>query len=201
MKLFFEITEGKKSHFITLFTRKQLSSNDTMGVTADVVEMAGKWSIANFNMIVPSRENSMIIRGLDALKAKAFESPVSMINALEEEGGRQIVYDKRQKKYRNVSTMKDDADRYEAVGTGISIAAPDEDLAERKLTSQIMKAMTKNPEDAAELAEWFTKGRKIKLLESGEVPGYSDRSVFANKGEDTKKKLAIKKVVKKNKKK
>lgn len=202
MKVHFEITEGKKSHFITLLTRSQVTETSHAGVTVDAVKDSnGKWIVANFNMLRPSKENSAIIRSLDNLHHTAFESPVALLAALEDEGGRQVVYDKRLKKFRNISTMKDDKNMYVAVGTDISVPCDDEDLAERRLSTMVTKAMIKNPEEATTLAEWFAKGRKVKLLESGEVPGHATREIFANKGEATAQKKTIKKMVAKKSKK
>lgn len=96
-------------------------------------------------------------------------------------GGRQVVHDGI--RYRNVSTMKESSNTYEATGTGIRVSANDEKAATKRLTAKVTEAMAERPEQAAELAGWFAAQRPVEEVASGKLPEVIPVSVLGSTGE------------------
>lgn len=115
------------------------------------------------------RWNRKLMRYLHTVNEKLGGSPVQLVRALLGLGGKQVVWDAKHSKYRNLSTAQDGAKTYTLVGTKIQIEAADEKEAAAKGQHAITRAMAKDPEQAETLAKWF-RGQKVKLVDSEEVP-------------------------------
>lgn len=128
-------------------------------------------------------EHSRLIRNFK--KVYDPRSPLKTIIAMHEQlGARQVVYDIRLKKYRNVTTMKEGEDTYSAKGIkGISVTAKTEEEAVNRVKKIVTTAMMENPSAAAELANWFVAGCKVDKLASGKLPDVINRADLAGPGE------------------
>jgi hypothetical protein len=117
-----------------------------------------------------SRWNRMLMRFLHEVNKLHGGTPLKLTRALLGLGGKQVVFDQKHGKYRNLSTAQDAAKTYALVGTKLVVDAEDEKEAMHRARARITREMQDQPTSAEKLAAWFTGGCKLKLVESGEVP-------------------------------
>jgi len=157
-----------------------------------------------FKSIIINQINDLsarLISDLGAAQATT-TTPLLLANSFHENGGRQVVWDKRQTRFRNVSTMKAGEDTWQAVGVeGITVNTEDEEKAVQRCKRAITDMMMEKPAQAADLAKWFSNGCKVKKLASGALPDAISREFLANPDEvELAKKPIVIKVEKKVKK-
>lgn len=142
------------------------------------------WKLAGITLSGLSDEHSRLIRNFKKA-AGALDSPIKTLISLHENvGARQVVYDARLKKFRNVTTMKEGEDTYSAKGIkGINVTAKTEEEAVNRVKKVVTDAMMTNPSAAAELSAWFTAGCKVDKLASGKLPDVLKREELAGPGE------------------
>lgn len=183
---------------ITLFNSSEAGdSPDSMAKVSIFWYRSANNQPWKFNSISILDINSDVSRLLRNLKASFHEtskvSPLRMVMELAGNSAKQVVYDERLKKYRNVSTMKEGEDTFAAIGVkGIVVSAANEEAAVGRVKKLITNAMMENPKAAGELAGWFTNGCKVSKLTSGSLPDVVGREALAGPGE---KELASKPVV------
>ena len=134
----------------------------------------------------PSKGSIQVMRCIqDACESATVgdQDPNKVLRALMAEGGKQIVWDDNESKYRNVSTMREGEDTYQAGELKISVSAKDENKAQNKLRNKIMELMTGNPEKASEYGSWFGESCPVIKLKSGELPDVISLSDLKEPGE------------------
>jgi len=183
MRLFFSLDSiTEKSAAITVMTG---DFQITSGICAKFKKVDGKWTFIEYKAPAFTKESLRVARQLSTYKT---DSAMVLIDHIREDGGRQVVLDKRLEKYRNVTTMKDDDNMYVAEGVdGVEVSAPDEKSAAKRIQSKITDLMVRKPESAADLAAWFSSGRPVTEVESGEAPQALQLELLANEGEKVKK--------------
>lgn len=161
------------------------------------------WSFLGISIHDVNGVVNRLLRGIKpVLKDK--DSPLKVVLSLAQETARQVVYDERMKKYRNVTTMKEGEDTFAAVGVkNIVTTAENEEKAIARIKKTITSTMMENPASAAELAGWFTAGCKVSKLASGKLPDVVGREALAGPGEHelAKKPVVVRPKTKKIKKK
>lgn len=161
------------------------------------------WSFAGLQIHDVNTDVARLLRNIKpVLKDK--ESPLKLTLALAADAARQVVYDERMKKYRNVTTMKEGEDTYAAVGVkNMVTTAENEEKAIARFKKQITNVMMENPKAAVEMAGWFAEGCKVSKLASGKLPDVVGREALAGPGEHelAKKPVVIRPKTKKIKKK
>lgn len=152
------------------------------------------WTFNGILLPDVSIDHSRLVRNIKTSITEATKvSPLKLVMELAQSGARQVIYDDRLKKYRNVTTMKEGEDTYAAVGVkGITVTAENEEAAINRVKKLITNAMMENPKSAGELSGWFTAGCKVSKLASGKLPDVVGREQLAGPGE---KELATKSVV------
>jgi hypothetical protein len=121
-----------------------------------------------------------------------FATPVIFFRALLARGAKQVVFDKRTSKFRNVTTMKDGESVYRAVGTDVTITTGDEALVTNRLQRAVSETMAKTPTKAGALAKWYEGGMKTEKISDGKAPDAVDWKTLAIEGEKAEPVLRIK---------
>ncbi len=152
------------------------------------------WSFNGILLADLTTEHQRLLRNVRPIIADgAKASPLKSVMELAQSGARQVIFDERLKKYRNVTTMKEGEDTYSAVGVkNIVVSADTEETAVNRVKKLITNAMMENPASAGELAGWFSAGCKVTKVTSGKLPDVVGREALAGPGE---KELVTKPVV------
>lgn len=152
------------------------------------------WSFLGVTLLDITSDHARLLRNIkSAITDATRASPLKLVMELAQEGARQVIFDERMKKYRNVTTMKEGEDTYAAVGVkNMVVTAENEEQAITRVKKQVTNLMMEKPEAAAELAGWFSAGCKVSKLASGKLPDVVGREALAGPGE---KELATKPVV------
>lgn len=208
MRLAYEILKSDENNLkLHIFPVRECKDNPEGISNATIIfnrsDARKPWLFRSIAMHQLNELSARLISDLTSLKANE-STPLTICNSLHQNGGRQVVWDKIQKRFRNVSTMKAGEDTWQAIGVdGITVNTEDEEKAIQRCKRTITEMMMEKPELAGDLAKWFSAGCKVKKLASGALPDSVSREFLANpdEGELLKKPIlvAVKKIVKKEK--
>ncbi len=166
MRVAFNILEANaEGATVEFFNATDMHENPEPVVARWEGEDAIVWSTACLD-----RWNRKLMRFLHTANEKHGDgTALRLVRTMMGLGGKQVVYDGKHAKYRNLSTAQDGAKTYALVGTKIQVEAADEKEAAAKGQHAITRAMAKEPDQAEILAKWF-RGQKVRLVDSEEVP-------------------------------
>ncbi len=96
-------------------------------------------------------------------------TPLTLVRAFHGLGGKQVIWDVGQGRYRNLSTAQEGAKVWQLVGTKLTVEGKDEKDALSKAPICLMNAMKAKPAEAPALAAWYEKS-KVKEVAGAKLP-------------------------------